>query len=149
MEVFRVTNPDVLNVSMFDDFLQRAFPEDSLMFPSGYAARKDRMVRIIKDPNFALFIGWEDNKLSGLSLVFAPDDVDLIRPQFSLFYSEGSSKIKAALLDAGIEFIKSKGHMEAWGVNGTDKPDSVWARTFRRVGNWSRVGSIMKVEFKK
>ena len=148
MEVFRIQNSDVLNVGLFDELMRRVFPKDSLMFPGGYEARKDRMARIIKDANFALFVGWEDNKLVGLSLVFAPDDVDLIRPQFSMFHCDGSSKIKAALLDAGIEFIKSKGHMEAWGVNGTDRPDSVWSRAFRRVGNWTKVGSIMKVEFK-
>lgn len=147
MDIYRIVNPLALETESLVAFLRKVFPEDSLAIPGGYD--KGKMLRLLKNPDMALFVGVEDGELLGLSLVYAPDALDLSWPQIPHFYNAGSSRLRGALVDASVEFVKSKGHMGVWAINASGAPDSVWARMFRRVGPAEKVGAVMKVEFKE
>lgn len=147
--IFQLQNPKALETTLVKDFLTKVFPPESLAIPGGYEERVDRFHRLLEDPDYAVFLGVsEEGELLGLSLVYAPEEIDWLRAQILHFYNEGDSALRSELVEASVEFARSKGHIEIWAINATERPASVWARMFRKAGTATKVGDIMRVELK-
>lgn len=147
--IYRLQNPKALDTVLLDEFLSYVFPEDSLAIPGGYRLRQERFKKLVRDEDYAIFVGvTEGGELKGLALVYAPAEIDWLRAQILHFHNEGDAALRAELVDACVEFARQRNHLEIWAINATEKAASVWARMFRRAGTATKVGDIMRVEFK-
>lgn len=153
MEVIRLTpiHAHLFEYALIHELFAAAFPEDSLVIRGGFDGHEDELRDVVLNmqDTVGLFIGVEDDEFLAVSLVFAPDPSKLMQtPTIMHFYNRGSNKLRRALVQASVDFVKSKGHMTVQAVNATERPDSVWARTFRSFGESKKVGSIMEVDLR-
>lgn len=147
-EVFRLTNADYANLSTVRNFLLEVFPEDSYVLPGGYEARPDLFNEIVLMQDVAILLGAEDDRLQGLAIVYTPEPSGLFRAQILHFHNTGSTALRQKLVSAAVDFVKEHGHIEVWAINATERPASVWGRMFKRWGEPTKVGDIMRVELK-
>lgn len=149
MEVVQVINPAALDSALMAEFLEQVFPPDSVALLGGFPARKDLLKELVQDPAWRLWVGVEEGRLAGCCLAFSPPPGEpLLRPQVMHFHNDGTAALRRALMDAWIAWFKSNGHISAWAINASDRPDSLWARAFRVAGEWRKVGSIMECDLK-
>lgn len=145
MDVVQVSNPAALDSALLGDFLARVFPPDSLALPGGFERRRELVKKLLGDPAWRLWVGVEQGRMVGCLMAFCPDEVELLLPQVLHFHNDGSPSLRRAMIAEWLAFCRSKGHVKAWAINGSDRPDSLWARAMRAAGEWRRVGSIMEV----
>lgn len=149
MFIIAITNPDTLGtVEELDALLQAAFPPGNLIDPRGYSP--DNFSKVIESPNNILLVAGEENPVTGtstlsaLALLTLPEEDDPTPPQVAHFFNTGSPILKNKLVDKVVEVVKARGYMSFRAINATGRADSVWARTFKRAGEASRIGSIME-----
>lgn len=145
MQVIRVVNPQVFDVALVREFLCKVFPEGSYGVPKGYAQDEERVKNLTKNKDYGMFLGVEEDNVVGFLLIQAPKDAEFA--QLWAFHNDGSAKMRKELLDKGLEFAKNNGHLELRAVNTSGQSDSVWARGFKRAGDWEKIGSIMRVKW--
>lgn len=146
MDIRRL-GPEALETYLIHSLFLRAFPEDSLVTPGGYAAHPERYRAMLASPNFTFFVGADDSADLGLSLIYLPGPGDCGFAQLVHFHNEGTPRLRAALVDLSVAWVKAHGHDRGLCVNATGRPPSIWARMFQRAGTVSKVGDIMMIDF--
>jgi len=140
-------NPAALATPEVGDLFARAFPPGGLLGEWKEAAPD--FVPWVLSPHVRIILGAEGGELRGLAVVVLPNDKILPLPQVVHFFNDGSVKMRAALIDAVLDICREMGYDRFQAINGTAKPDSVWARTFRRAGAARRIGGILEFEVRE
>lgn len=143
--VTRVESPEIYLVPSVKEFLREAFPAGSIVFMPGYDKAPALLVEKLMEGE--VILGSEGGRLVGMVVIHFPDPEREEPPQISHFFNKGSADMRRQLIDAGVEIMKEKGYIKFWTCNFTGRPDSVWARTFKRAGKSKKLGSLMEVEF--
>lgn len=142
--VTRVESPEIYLVPSVQAFLREVFPAGHPMFMPGYEKEPELLVEKLRDAE--VLLGSENGKLSGMVVILFPEEESGEPAQIAHFYNKGSADLRRQLIDAAVEILKENGHMKFWTTNLTGRPDSVWARTFKRAGKARKLGTLMEVE---
>ncbi len=141
--IVRLTNPEAFGRAEVQRLFEKAFENNVLV---SFAEAAAELVGIAADPLVAMLIGAEKGKLKGLSIACLPRSTLTPIPTVYHFYNGGSAKLRAALVDATVDFFLQAGYTRFLAGNMTGASDEVYARLFRKAGEAKRVYSIL--EFK-
>lgn len=98
-------------------------------------------------PETGIFVGLDGGEPKALLVVFLPQNSLYPLPQVASFYCKGAdSKLRSAILNSGVDFVRSAGYNKVWIINRTGKSDEVHAKLFKRVATGKPIGSIMEYE---
>lgn len=145
VQVAELSDPKYLVLRTITELFRNAFTNCRL-FPQGFDGMVGEIVAMVSDPDTAVLIGTENDIPKGLLIIRFPTSRVTTVPQILHFYNDGTGAVRKKLLKAGVEVVKARGYTKVWAINGTRKPDSVWARTFRVAGPASPVGGIMEFD---
>lgn len=147
MTIARLRAREALRHPALQAFLGEAFPEGCPAMPGGFDRDLAYFVRLIDDPDVAIFVGEEGGKLAGLAMMMVPPaHMGSWPAMFEHFHNTGSAKLRRALVDAALDFAKRRGYVKVRAINATGRPASVWARMFRSFGKVQKVGDVMEVD---
>ena len=102
----------------------------------------------IEDDDLAAFMAEEDGRPVGMMVLIGDSYPLYPTAQIYHFFNEGTPKVRRALIERIMEWMREHGHTEFFGSNVGDKPDSVWLRAFRVGGKGEKVGTIYKFKVK-
>lgn len=145
VRVAQLQDPRYFGLREMQHLFHEAF-SDCRLFPGGFEGMLEDVLRMAGDPNTAILLGIEDDIPKGLLIIRFPTSRITKVPQILHFYNGGSPQLRKILLKAGVGVVKGRGYTKVWAINGTKKPDSVWARTFRMAGPASPIGGIMEFD---
>ena len=142
IDIWELTQPQALILEPVASLFLRAFmgvplrvePADVLM----------TLARELPNPRVAIFIGAEDAKLLGLTIMYAPADAMIAEPQVYHFYNGGSAKLRDALIEKLLTRVKEWGYDSFLGANGSGHSDKAWLRAFRKGGTVEEVGMVCR-----
>lgn len=145
--VARLTDPKVLLNLKVQDLFRAAFMDNPIV-PEGFDANAGEFVRMVQSPGTHVLLGADDGELRGLAIVVMPQDKLVGKPQVFHFYCDKSLPLRKALIRKVVDTVLQNGYTTFYAMNATDKPDSVWARTFRLAGEAVRKASVMEFTIK-
>lgn len=145
VEVRTLEEPKYLALNAVQRLFHAAF-SDCRLFPQGFEGMIEEVVDMIGKPHTSVLLGIEDDIPIGLLIIRFPTSRITQVPQILHFYNGGSGAVRKNLLKSGAALVKARGYTKVWAINGTDSPDSVWARAFRVAGPASHVGGIMEFD---
>lgn len=146
LAVARLMDPKYLGLQSLQRLFTDAF-EGVPYFPHGFLGMVDEIIGLIRDPDrAAVLIGLEDEEPKALLIILFPNSRLTYCPQILHFFNSGPTALRKKLQKAGATLVKARGYTKVWGVNGSGKPDSVWARTFRSVGPSKPIGGVVEFD---
>lgn len=126
IQVERLTDPKVLLVPAVQDLFRGAWSH-SRHAPTAFDEHPEAFVSLLLNTNNGVFVGVEDGELLALGIAVLPSPLDGI-PHINALYNKGSQKLKAAVMQAGIDFMRSAGYTSWMAQNLTGKRGKVWKR---------------------
>lgn len=143
INVIRLIHPASFQMVDIQNLVSRAF--ESMKDTMNTDLLMDTMMKRATDPNVCVIAGQEDLKWKGLVII--NDSVMYREPQVFHFYNKGSSKLRKALLDSMVEWVKERGYNGFWtsNINGTET-DSAFKRLFKRAGKPKKMGTVFRFE---
>ena len=150
-QILGIKNPNALKVpdvwTLFKEMFDASGP-NRLMAGGADAVALDIASDILSDET-GIFIAYEDGTPVGMSYINTHTNPWHPHPEWLGWYNKGSKQTARELADAGVAFIRQSGYTTFRAFNGSGRPDSVWARSFRRVTKSSqRLGAVMEFEVK-
>lgn len=94
----------------------------------------------------ACIVGAVGERLAGLALISLPNKM-VTDCQVIHFHCDGGPKLRRMMVQEVVNFVQNRGYTGFIAVNGTGKPDSVWARAFRGAGVARTFGSVVEFKF--
>lgn len=146
VDVVTLSNPEAMLREDVQDLFRRAFPEGGLVAPDGFDSVAEDFVKLVLDNNSEVLVAADKTGLKGLAIILYPDSPIIPTPQVFHLYCQGSFRAKDTLVQAVVDKVREKGYTRMWAINGTGKPDAVWARAFRKAGQPKPVGSVMEFD---
>lgn len=139
--IIELRNPEALALQPIRDLFARAFE-------SGKPVAADVFLAAISlsDPNTAVLLGREDDTYKALAVVFLPSSPLYPRTQVYHFYNEGSVRLRNALIDTAVEWVKARGYNSVYVANWSARSDEVWTRAFSRAGQIEKIGSAFRID---
>lgn len=145
VQVAELRDPKYFGLRAIQRLFHDAFA-DSRLFPGGFEAMLEDVILMVTDPNTSLLVGLEEDIPKGLLIICFPTNKVTRLPQILHFYNGGGTQLRKKLLKDGVALVKARGYTKVWAINGTRKPDSVWARTFRVAGPAEPIGGILEFD---
>lgn len=145
--VERLTDPRHLTERPLQRLFYDAFQNNSI-YPEGFGGIIEDLLALIVDPKVVVLVGTEGETPSALSIILFPNNKLAPNPQILHFYNGGSVALRKKLLKTMSGVVKAMGYTKVWGVNATDKPDSVWARLWEKTATARRLGGLMELTLK-
>ncbi len=143
INVIRLVHPDSFQLIDIQNLVHNAF--ESIDDVIDTEQLMNSMVDFVLKDNICILAGQEDYKWKGLAIV---TESPLYRePQVFHFYSSGSSKLRKAMIESVVEWVKEQGYNGFWtsNINGEEK-DSAFKRLFKRAGTPQKMGTIFRFE---
>jgi hypothetical protein len=149
MKVVRVIKPAALASTEVRALLRAAI----LGGPGGVGHRNperviDKIAANLGSPGLGLFVGLEEGKVVSVLSCALPADPETDYAMFDLAAHHGSTRLRQAMIAAGVAFFKAAGYNEAVAINFSGHEDGAYIRMGKRVGlNLTKHATVMKVTF--
>ena len=103
------------------------------------------LTSLVTNPDACILAAQEDMKWKGFVMITPA--LMFLEPQVFHFYTAGSSKLRKAMIDSVVAWVKERGYNGFWtsNINGEEK-DSAFKRLFKRAGPARKMGSIFRFE---
>ena len=149
-EVIEVLNPAALRgIPDIWKLFEQLYPEGGDLLPGGAEAIAGDLAEDITSDSAIILVGYENAKPVGFIHVRLPNPPWEPEPVCVGWVNNGRKATGRAMIDKGVEFLRERGYSSFRALNSTDKADSIWARSFRRVTKpGTRLCSVMRFEFK-
>lgn len=147
MQIIRVRNPGATRDPALQDFMLEALTSVQMAWSAPEAVVPELLERALS-PMGALHIAMDRGQYRGISITTLPSGPVDELPRVVLFYVRRGSKkgLRQALIQGVVDFLKENHYTKGWAINGTGRPDSLYARMFRKAGKIKKVGSIMEFD---
>lgn len=144
IQVERLTDPNVLLVPAVQDLIRGAWSH-SRHAPNAFDEHPEEFVSLLLNTNNGVFVGVEDGELLALGIAVLPSPLDGI-PHISALYNTGSRRLKEAVMQAGIDFMRDAGYTTFMAQNLTGKSGKVWKRSVAPKGaKVTKVGTLYEL----
>lgn len=147
MQIIRVRNPGAARDPALKDFMLEALASSQMPWSDPEAVVPELLGRALS-PSGALHLALDGGQYRGVAITTMPSGPVDELPRVVLFYVRKGSKkgLRQALIQGVVDFLKENHYTKGWAINGTGRPDSLYARMFRKAGKIKKVGSIMEFD---
>ena len=139
--VARVQNPSVLTAPAVIDLFTAAFKND---MPAPVGGVLAELVQVLPNERVLVVIGLEGGKLKGLMIAHDPASALAVYPSVYHFFNSGRAKLRDALLDELLSWLKERNVDTFMAANMTGKSDRAWLKAFKKAGTPEMVGSVIR-----
>jgi len=145
MTVLRLQNGDGLDHPDLRNLFEAAYSY-SVFGSIVVEAATDDIRGIIEDPLFGVFVGFEDHKPTTLCIIGLPQSSLSPNPQCTVFFNAGSPEIRDATIREAVAFVKDRGYIKVWALNGSGHSDEAWQKVFSAAGSAGKIASLIEID---
>ena len=149
-DILEIRNPAALRgIPEVWALFEELYPVHGALVPEGAESIAGEIAEDIVGDHAVILIAYEAGKPVGFIHVRLPGSPWEPEPTCIGWLNKGKKATGRALTDKGVEWLRERGYDAFRAINSTDKADSIWARSFRRVTKPGvRIGSIMRFDLK-
>lgn len=147
MHIIRVQNPKALLDPNLQNFILGAVKEGPLAEVPPDALFSQILERAVTGPG-SLFVALQGGEYRGVALTLPPVDPLDVEPKVVLYHTKKGSRkgTKLGLIQALVDFLKENHYTKAKVINPAGVRDSVFRRSWKKVGTSKKVASLMEVD---
>lgn len=145
--VIELKNPRALLAPEIEKILRAAVASSAFVAPVGFDSVAGDIWELVTQENYFILVGFEEGQAKAVTWGFFPANRMFPFPTITMFYSEGSKVLLAAMRERLLEVLIARGYTTAWAVNITGKSDAAWTKVFSVPGKTkiSVLGSVMQL----